>query len=42
MMNVYLELMVAFWLMSSKYPPFMLCLNLQGPPMQQVAAYLYM
>ena len=31
--------MVAFWLVSCLHPPFVLCLSLQVPPMQQVAAY---
>ena len=31
--------MVAFWLVSSLHPPFVLCLSLQVPPTQQVAAY---
>ena len=31
--------MVAFWLMSSLHPPFVLCLSLQVSPTQQVAAY---
>ena len=30
--------MVAFWLVSYLHPPFVLCLSLQVPPMQQVAA----
>ena len=34
--NVYLELMVAFWLVS---PSFVLCLNLHTSPTQQVEAY---
>ena len=36
--NVYLELTVGFWLVSS-HPPFALCLNLHIPPTQQLAAY---
>ena len=34
--NVYLELTVALWLVSSLHSSFVLCLNLHIPPMQQV------
>ena len=37
--NVYLELIVAFWLVSS-YHPYALCLNLHIPSTQQVAGSL--